>query len=49
MRAGEGPARAARPPFAPNTLAPNGRRCVDDWLPLRGAPPGGPPPGGPGR
>jgi 3'-phosphoadenosine 5'-phosphosulfate sulfotransferase (PAPS reductase)/FAD synthetase len=34
MRAEESPARARRPPFAPNALASNGRRWVDDWLPL---------------
>ncbi len=34
MRAEEGPARAKRLPFAPNPLASNGRRQVDDWLPL---------------
>src|SRR5262249_28482543 len=28
------PARALRPPFAPNEAASNGRRWVDDWLPL---------------
>jgi 3'-phosphoadenosine 5'-phosphosulfate sulfotransferase (PAPS reductase)/FAD synthetase len=34
MRAEESLARARRPPFAPNALASNGRRWVDDWLPL---------------
>jgi 3'-phosphoadenosine 5'-phosphosulfate sulfotransferase (PAPS reductase)/FAD synthetase len=34
MRAQESPARARRPPFAPNRSASNGRRQVDDWLPL---------------
>jgi 3'-phosphoadenosine 5'-phosphosulfate sulfotransferase (PAPS reductase)/FAD synthetase len=34
MRAEESPARARRPPFAPHALASNGRRWVDDWLPL---------------
>jgi len=34
MRAEESPARAKRPPFAPNALVSNGRRWVDDWLPL---------------
>jgi 3'-phosphoadenosine 5'-phosphosulfate sulfotransferase (PAPS reductase)/FAD synthetase len=34
MRAEESPARARRRPFAPNPLASNGRRWVDDWLPL---------------
>jgi 3'-phosphoadenosine 5'-phosphosulfate sulfotransferase (PAPS reductase)/FAD synthetase len=34
MRAQESPARARRPPFALNALASNGRRRVDDWLPL---------------
>jgi 3'-phosphoadenosine 5'-phosphosulfate sulfotransferase (PAPS reductase)/FAD synthetase len=34
MRAEESPARARRPPFTPNALASNGRRWVDDWLPL---------------
>jgi 3'-phosphoadenosine 5'-phosphosulfate sulfotransferase (PAPS reductase)/FAD synthetase len=33
-RAQESPARARRPPFAPNPVASNGRRWVDDWLPL---------------
>src|SRR5579872_4318296 len=34
MRAEESPARARRRPFAPNEAASNGRRWVDDWLPL---------------
>jgi 3'-phosphoadenosine 5'-phosphosulfate sulfotransferase (PAPS reductase)/FAD synthetase len=34
LRAEESPARARRFPFAHNTTASNGRRCVDDWLPL---------------
>ena len=34
MRAQESPARAKRLPFAPNAMASNGRRVVDDWLPL---------------
>jgi 3'-phosphoadenosine 5'-phosphosulfate sulfotransferase (PAPS reductase)/FAD synthetase len=34
MRAEESPARARRPPFAVNAAASNGRRRVDDWLPL---------------
>jgi 3'-phosphoadenosine 5'-phosphosulfate sulfotransferase (PAPS reductase)/FAD synthetase len=34
LRAEENPARARRRPFAPNALASNGRRWVDDWLPL---------------
>ncbi len=34
MRAEESPARAKRPPLAANALASNGRRWVDDWLPL---------------
>jgi 3'-phosphoadenosine 5'-phosphosulfate sulfotransferase (PAPS reductase)/FAD synthetase len=34
LRAEESPARAQRPAFAPNALASNGRRWVDDWLPL---------------
>jgi 3'-phosphoadenosine 5'-phosphosulfate sulfotransferase (PAPS reductase)/FAD synthetase len=34
MRAEESPARAKRQPFAPNEAASNGRRWVDDWLPL---------------
>jgi 3'-phosphoadenosine 5'-phosphosulfate sulfotransferase (PAPS reductase)/FAD synthetase len=34
MRAQESPARARRPAFAPNAVASNGRRWVDDWLPL---------------
>src|SRR5262249_20508403 len=36
MRAQESPARARRPPFALNAMASNGRRRVDDWLPLHG-------------
>jgi 3'-phosphoadenosine 5'-phosphosulfate sulfotransferase (PAPS reductase)/FAD synthetase len=36
LRAEESPCRARRPPFAPNALASNGRRWVDDWLPLHG-------------
>src|SRR5262249_35559558 len=34
LRAEESPARAQRPALAPNALASNGRRWVDDWLPL---------------
>jgi 3'-phosphoadenosine 5'-phosphosulfate sulfotransferase (PAPS reductase)/FAD synthetase len=34
LRAEESPARAQRPPFARNVAASNGRRWVDDWLPL---------------
>lgn len=34
MRAQESPARAKRNPFTLNTVASNGRRRVDDWLPL---------------
>lgn len=34
MRAEESPARARHPPFAPNEMASNGLRWVDDWLPL---------------
>ncbi len=34
LRAQESPARARRPPFAPNEAASNGLRWVDDWLPL---------------
>jgi 3'-phosphoadenosine 5'-phosphosulfate sulfotransferase (PAPS reductase)/FAD synthetase len=34
LRAEESPARAQRAPFAPNEMASNGRRWVDDWLPL---------------
>jgi 3'-phosphoadenosine 5'-phosphosulfate sulfotransferase (PAPS reductase)/FAD synthetase len=34
LRAEESPARARRPPFAFNGPASNGRRRVDDWLPL---------------
>jgi 3'-phosphoadenosine 5'-phosphosulfate sulfotransferase (PAPS reductase)/FAD synthetase len=34
LRAEESPCRARRRPFAPNALASNGRRWVDDWLPL---------------
>jgi 3'-phosphoadenosine 5'-phosphosulfate sulfotransferase (PAPS reductase)/FAD synthetase len=34
MRAQESPARARRSPFGPNEMASNGRRWVDDWLPL---------------
>ena len=34
MRAQESPARAKRLPFTRNALASNGRRQVDDWLPL---------------
>jgi 3'-phosphoadenosine 5'-phosphosulfate sulfotransferase (PAPS reductase)/FAD synthetase len=34
MRAQESPARARRRPFAPNELASNGRRFVDDWMPI---------------
>ena len=34
MRAEESPARARRRPFAFNETASNGRRRVDDWLPL---------------
>jgi 3'-phosphoadenosine 5'-phosphosulfate sulfotransferase (PAPS reductase)/FAD synthetase len=36
LRADESPARARRPPFTPNELASNGRRWVDDWLPIHG-------------
>jgi 3'-phosphoadenosine 5'-phosphosulfate sulfotransferase (PAPS reductase)/FAD synthetase len=36
LRAEESPARARRLPFAPNEVASNGRRWVDDWLPLHG-------------
>jgi 3'-phosphoadenosine 5'-phosphosulfate sulfotransferase (PAPS reductase)/FAD synthetase len=36
MRAEESPARARRPAFAPNAAASNGRRWVDDYLPLHG-------------
>lgn len=36
MHAEEGPARAKRQPFAANESASNGRRWVDDWLPLHG-------------
>ena len=34
MRAQESPARAKRLPFSCNEMASNGRRQVDDWLPL---------------
>jgi 3'-phosphoadenosine 5'-phosphosulfate sulfotransferase (PAPS reductase)/FAD synthetase len=34
LRGEESPARARRRPFTPNVLACNGRRWVDDWLPL---------------
>ena len=34
LRAEESPARAQRQPFTPNEVASNGRRWVDDWLPL---------------
>jgi 3'-phosphoadenosine 5'-phosphosulfate sulfotransferase (PAPS reductase)/FAD synthetase len=34
LRAEESLARARRRPFVPNELASNGRRWVDDWLPL---------------
>jgi 3'-phosphoadenosine 5'-phosphosulfate sulfotransferase (PAPS reductase)/FAD synthetase len=34
LRAEESPARAERSPFAWNEAASNGRRRVDDWLPL---------------
>jgi 3'-phosphoadenosine 5'-phosphosulfate sulfotransferase (PAPS reductase)/FAD synthetase len=34
LRAEESPARARRVPFVPNLAASNGRREVDDWLPL---------------
>jgi 3'-phosphoadenosine 5'-phosphosulfate sulfotransferase (PAPS reductase)/FAD synthetase len=34
LRAEESPARARRLPFAVNELASNGRRWVDDWLPI---------------
>jgi len=34
MRVQESPARARHPPFAPNEMASNGRRFVDDWLPI---------------
>jgi 3'-phosphoadenosine 5'-phosphosulfate sulfotransferase (PAPS reductase)/FAD synthetase len=34
LRAEESPARARRLPFAVNEVASNGRRWVDDWLPL---------------
>jgi 3'-phosphoadenosine 5'-phosphosulfate sulfotransferase (PAPS reductase)/FAD synthetase len=34
LRAEESPSRASRPPFGPNAAASNGRRWVDDWLPL---------------
>jgi 3'-phosphoadenosine 5'-phosphosulfate sulfotransferase (PAPS reductase)/FAD synthetase len=34
MRAEESPARARRPAFSRNAMASNGRRQVDDWLPL---------------
>jgi 3'-phosphoadenosine 5'-phosphosulfate sulfotransferase (PAPS reductase)/FAD synthetase len=34
MRAAESPKRARRSPYARNTRASNGRRRVDDWLPL---------------
>jgi 3'-phosphoadenosine 5'-phosphosulfate sulfotransferase (PAPS reductase)/FAD synthetase len=36
LRADESPARARRRPFALNVLASNGRRQVDDWLPIHG-------------
>jgi 3'-phosphoadenosine 5'-phosphosulfate sulfotransferase (PAPS reductase)/FAD synthetase len=36
FRAEESPARAQRPPFAPDLRASNGRRFVDVWLPLHG-------------
>jgi len=36
LRADESPARARRPAFAPNVVASNGRRWVDDWLPIHG-------------
>jgi 3'-phosphoadenosine 5'-phosphosulfate sulfotransferase (PAPS reductase)/FAD synthetase len=34
LRAQESPARASRRPIALNAMASNGRRRVDDWLPL---------------
>jgi 3'-phosphoadenosine 5'-phosphosulfate sulfotransferase (PAPS reductase)/FAD synthetase len=34
MRAEESPARARRNPFGPNEMASNGRRFVDNWLPI---------------
>ncbi len=34
MRAEESPARARKQPFTMNSVASNGRRRVDDWLPL---------------
>jgi 3'-phosphoadenosine 5'-phosphosulfate sulfotransferase (PAPS reductase)/FAD synthetase len=34
FRAEESPARAQRPPFAPDLRASNGRRFVDLWLPI---------------
>ena len=34
LRAEESPVRARRSAFAPNESASNGRRWVDDWLPL---------------
>ena len=34
LRAEESPARAQRCPYAPNERASNGRRWVDDWLPI---------------
>jgi 3'-phosphoadenosine 5'-phosphosulfate sulfotransferase (PAPS reductase)/FAD synthetase len=36
LRAQESPARARRLPFAFNDMASNGRRRVDDWLPIHG-------------
>jgi 3'-phosphoadenosine 5'-phosphosulfate sulfotransferase (PAPS reductase)/FAD synthetase len=34
LRAQESPARARRQPFGRNEMASNGRRWVDDWLPI---------------
>jgi 3'-phosphoadenosine 5'-phosphosulfate sulfotransferase (PAPS reductase)/FAD synthetase len=34
MRAEESEARARRPPFCANEMASNGKRWVDDWLPI---------------
>lgn len=36
LRAEESPGRARKAPFASNPLASNGRRWVDDWLPIHG-------------
>jgi 3'-phosphoadenosine 5'-phosphosulfate sulfotransferase (PAPS reductase)/FAD synthetase len=36
LRAQESPTRARRLPFAFNDMASNGRRHVDDWLPIHG-------------